>query len=143
MNTMRKIVSQSLHSVRVVSDEEVLEMPQAHQTRCDVPIGRGSHVGIYCYRKTSAVAKHDAFRALGSNSVLKHIPLFFFVWSLLFLGRNLRLLFPNKFCSWSNPSFSITLIYSYSFMRIGRSLFAEYSPRKAPAVAVRPGFLGQ
>ncbi len=29
MNTMRKIVSQSLHSVRVVSDEEVLEMPQA------------------------------------------------------------------------------------------------------------------
>jgi hypothetical protein len=94
MNTMRKIVSQSLHSVRVVSDEEVLEMPQA---LIDVPIGRGTHLGIYCYRKTSAVAKHDAFRALGSNSVLKHIPLFFFVWSLLCLGRNLRLLFPNKF----------------------------------------------
>ncbi len=32
---------------------------------------------------------------------------------------------------------------NYSFMHIGQSLFAEDSPRKAPAVAVRPGFLGQ
>ena len=72
---MRRIVSQSLNSVQVVKDEgEVVEMSKDLETRCYVPVGRGSHVGIYCYRKTNAVAEHDAFRALGSNSVLKHIP---------------------------------------------------------------------
>ena len=52
---MRRIVSQSLNSVQVVKDEgEVVEMSKdlvRHETRCYVPVGRGSHVGIYCYRK--------------------------------------------------------------------------------------------
>ena len=45
INTMRRIVSQSLNSVQVVKDEgEVVEMSKdlvRHETRCYVPVGRG------------------------------------------------------------------------------------------------------
>ena len=97
---MRRIVSQSLNSVQVVKDEgEVVEMSKdlvRHETRCYVPVGRGSHVGIYCYRKTNAVAEHDAFRALGSNSVLKRIPLFFFRLVFTLFGEELEAFISKK-----------------------------------------------
>jgi hypothetical protein len=94
INTMRRIVSQSLNSVQVVNDEgEVVELSKDLVRHAVTFL---SDVDLMSAFTATAVAKHDAFRALGSNSVLKRIPLFFFVWSLLCSGRNSRLLSPKK-----------------------------------------------
>ena len=65
MNTMRKIVSQSLHSVRVVSDEEVLEIIEIYDLRVPTclpvaSIDMEATYALYIYHRCSSLT-HQIF----------------------------------------------------------------------------------